>query len=91
MLVTPHRPNYFLGPHIDRFEKASTFILNCPGRDGLEHLGTAIYEPKQVGLTCRGTVHHDTAFSVELMSFQLFPTQRSFSFVATNRSTGSSA
>lgn len=61
MLVTRHRPNYFLGPHTDRFEKVITFILHCPERDGLEHLGTAIYEPKEAGFTCRGIVHHNPA------------------------------
>lgn len=58
-LVTRHRANYYLGPHTDRFEKVITCIFNCPERGGLEHLGTAMYEPKQVGFTCRGIVHHD--------------------------------
>lgn len=61
MLLTKHLPDYYLGPHTDRFEKVITCVFNCPERAGLEHLGTAIYEPKEAGFTCRGSAHHDPA------------------------------
>jgi hypothetical protein len=59
MLVTRHRANYYLGPHTDRSEKVVTCVFNCAERTGLDHLGTAIYEPKQEGFTCDGRVHHN--------------------------------
>ena len=59
LLITKHRQNYYLGPHTDRFEKVVTCILNCAERDQLDHLGTALYEPKIPGFTCNGIVHHD--------------------------------
>lgn len=61
MLLTKHLPDYYLGPHTDRFEKVITCVFNCPERAGLERLGTTLYEPKETGFTCRGSAHHDPA------------------------------
>jgi hypothetical protein len=38
-----------------------TFIFNCAERPGLEHLGTAMYRPKQKGFTSDGQEHCDPA------------------------------
>lgn len=59
LLLTKHKPGYFLGPHTDRREKVITCIFYFPERDNLEYLGTAMYLPKQKGLTCEGVVHHN--------------------------------
>lgn len=59
VLYTKHRPGYYLGPHTDRSEKVVTCVFNFAERDGLDHLGTTIYEPNAKGFTCDGTVHHD--------------------------------
>lgn len=59
LLFTKHRPGYYLGPHTDRFEKVLTCVFNFAERDGLDHLGTALYEPHAKNFVCNGTVHHD--------------------------------
>lgn len=59
LLLTKHQKGYYLGPHTDRKEKVITCIFYCPERDDLEYLGTAMYEPKQEGFTCKGLVHHN--------------------------------
>ncbi|MEQ1491002.1 MAG: hypothetical protein ABL932_10685 [Terricaulis sp.] len=59
LLFTKHRAGYYLGPHTDRYEKVLTCVLNFAERDGLDHLGTTMYEPKEAGFTCQGIVHHN--------------------------------
>ena len=59
LLLTKHKKGYYLGPHTDRKEKVMTCVFYFPERDDLEHLGTAMYEPKEVGFTCKGVVHHN--------------------------------
>ena len=59
LLLTKHVKGYYLGPHTDRKEKVITAIFYFPERDSLENLGTAMYEPKQEGFTCKGIVHHN--------------------------------
>lgn len=59
LLLTKHKEGYYLGPHTDRKEKVMTCILYFPETDNLEHLGTAMYKPKQEGFTCKGVVHHN--------------------------------
>lgn len=61
MMLNKHDPEYYLGPHTDRFEKIVTCVFFMPEREGLDHLGTTLYAPKTPGFTCRGTVHHDPA------------------------------
>jgi hypothetical protein len=61
LLLCHHRPGYHVGPHTDTPRKVLSCIINCAERDGLEHLGTAMYLPKQKGLTNKGTDHFDPA------------------------------
>jgi hypothetical protein len=61
MLLCHHRPGFHVGPHTDTPRKVLSFLINCAERDGLEHLGTAMYLPKQRGLTNEGTDHYDPA------------------------------
>ena len=61
MLMCHHRPGFHVGPHTDTPRKVLSFLINCAERDGLEHLGTAMYLPKQAGLTNDGTNHYDPA------------------------------
>jgi hypothetical protein len=60
-MLNKHDPEYYLGPHTDRFEKIATCVFYMPERSGLDHLGTTLYDPKEAGFTCRGIVHHDPA------------------------------
>lgn len=59
LLFTKHRAGYYLGPHTDRHEKVVTCVLNFAERDGLDQLGTVMYEPHEKGFTCQGIVHHN--------------------------------
>jgi hypothetical protein len=61
MILNQHDADYFLGPHTDRGEKLFTCVFYFPEREGLEHLGTTLYEPLEAGFTCPGTAHHDPA------------------------------
>jgi hypothetical protein len=61
LLICHHRPGYHVGPHTDTPRKVLSCIVNCAERDGLEHLGTAMYLPKQQGLTNEGKDHYDPA------------------------------
>lgn len=61
MLICHHRPGYHVGPHTDTARKVLSCVINCAERPGLEHLGTAMYLPKQKGLTNEGTDHYDPA------------------------------
>ncbi|MGD1067917.1 MAG: polysaccharide pyruvyl transferase family protein, partial [Vulcanimicrobiaceae bacterium] len=61
MILNQHDADYFLGPHTDRGEKLFTCVFYFPEREGLEHLGTTLYEPLDAGFTCPGTAHHDPA------------------------------
>lgn len=60
-MLNAHDPDYYLGPHTDRYEKIITCVFYMPERTELDHLGTALYDPLEAGFTCRGTVHHDPA------------------------------
>jgi hypothetical protein len=59
LLLTKHLKGYYLGPHTDRKEKVMTCVFYFPETDDMEYLGTAMYEPKQTGFTCKGVVHHN--------------------------------
>ena len=59
LLLTKHEKGYYLGTHTDRKEKVITCVFYFPERDDLEYLGTAMYEPKEKGFTCKGVVHHN--------------------------------
>jgi hypothetical protein len=61
LVVNRHEPGYYLGPHTDRHEKVVTCVFYMPERDGLDHLGTAIYRPLEKEMRCRGFFHHDPA------------------------------
>jgi hypothetical protein len=61
LVVNRHEPGYYLGPHTDRHEKVVTCVFYMPERDGLDHLGTAIYRPLEKEMRCRGLFHHDPA------------------------------
>jgi hypothetical protein len=61
MILNQHDADYFLGPHTDRGEKLFTCVFYFPEHEGLEHLGTTLYEPLEAGFTCPGTAHHDPA------------------------------
>lgn len=60
-LLCHHRPGFHVGPHSDARHKVVTCVFNCAERPGLEHLGTALYLPKQQGLTSDGTEHLNPA------------------------------
>jgi hypothetical protein len=73
MMLNKHDPDYYLGPHTDRFEKVFTCVFYLPERAGLDALGTALYEPKERGFTCRGVVHHDPAKFVKVGTIPFRP------------------
>ena len=57
LLITRHLENYYIGPHTDRSEKVVTCIFNFPEHEALEHIGTAMYAPKQPDFKSDGLVH----------------------------------
>ena len=59
MLVATHEPGYYLGPHTDRSEKVLTVIFNITNRTDLEHLGTALYSPRQANFQSNGRMHFE--------------------------------
>jgi hypothetical protein len=61
LMLDKHEPGYYLGPHTDHFAKVMAFVFYMPERAGLDHLGTALYEPREAGFTCPGVRHHDPA------------------------------
>jgi hypothetical protein len=61
LVVNRHEPNYYLGPHTDRYEKVVTCVFYMPESEGLDHLGTTIYRPLRADMRCRGFFHHDPA------------------------------
>jgi len=61
MLLNRHDPDYFLGPHTDRYEKVFTALFYFPERAGLDALGTSLYRPREPGFSCKGVAHHDPA------------------------------
>lgn len=61
LLATKHEAGYYLGPHTDRWQKIITCILNFPEQAGLDHIGTALYEPLKEGFVCDGKIHHNPA------------------------------
>jgi polysaccharide pyruvyl transferase WcaK-like protein len=61
MILNEHDADYYLGPHTDRGEKLFTCVFYFPEHEGLEHLGTTLYEPLEPGFTCPGVAHHDPA------------------------------
>jgi hypothetical protein len=61
LLLSHHRPGFFVGPHTDVPGKVVSCIINCAERAGLDHLGTAMYLPKQTDFTSDGTEHLDHA------------------------------
>jgi hypothetical protein len=60
-ILNEHEPGYFLGPHTDRRERVFTCLFYFPERDGLDHLGTTLYRPRDPGYASDGTEHHDFA------------------------------
>lgn len=61
MLLNRLEPDYYLGPHTDRYEKVFTCLFYFPERAGLDGLGTSLYHPREPGFSCKGVAHHDPA------------------------------
>jgi hypothetical protein len=59
LLINQHDADYYLGPHTDRNEKVFTCLFYFPEHDGLDHLGTTLYRPREAGFSCSGFAHHD--------------------------------
>lgn len=57
LLVTKHKPNYYIGPHTDRAEKVVTCIFNVPESQGFDDIGTALYTAKKDGFSSDGLLH----------------------------------
>ena len=61
LLLNQHDADYYLGPHTDRSEKVFTCLFYFPEHEGLDHLGTTLYRPREAGFWCSGIAHHDPA------------------------------
>lgn len=58
-LLIRDRTNYALGPHTDNPIRYVVFIVYLPETAENEHLGTTLYVPNKLGLTCPGGPHYD--------------------------------
>jgi hypothetical protein len=61
MTLFEHGAGYYLGPHTDRREKIFTVLFYFAEREGLDHLGTTLYQPLERGFTCDESAHYDPA------------------------------
>jgi len=50
--------NYAIAPHTDTPRKLVSLLFYLPRDDRMRHLGTSIFEPREEGFTCDGTMHH---------------------------------
>jgi hypothetical protein len=53
-----HRAGYFLGPHSDLYTKLVVLLFYLAPDDGLAHLGTSLYRPKEPGFVCPDSKHY---------------------------------
>lgn len=53
-----HRTGYFLGPHTDLGTKLVVLLIYLAPDDCHQHLGTSIYRPKDLSITCPDSAHY---------------------------------
>lgn len=53
-----HRAGYFLGPHSDLYTKLVVLLVYLAPDRNAEHLGTALYRPKDPKFSCPNSTHY---------------------------------
>lgn len=77
--------NYALSPHTDHSRKVVTLLFYLPATDQQEHLGTAVYTPKDKTRVSAGDEPHGKFEDFDLLKVAPYRSNSMFGFFKTNR------